>query len=410
MSEPAVGRSRTSAPVFLGLYRAEPHGEIARLLLAFLASAGLFYVNIMPALVDGLIHGAGFSNRDAGMIGSSNVYGAALGALTAVFLVKRINWRAAAYALLAGLICMDLVSMLLHSFQQLVVARFLHGYFGGMLVGIGFSIIARTREADRTFGYLLMVQVGLGGVGLMLLPPLVPMLGTWVLFAALILFSSATLAMVPFLDAYPAAVEQERTASTADGRLRRGPLTLSLVATFLFQGGNMAVYAYMIGVGRAAGLGTEITSPALAVADWIAIAGSGLVILLSTRYGRTLPLTAAILVTAACTWALHFSGLATVFVTANCVIGITWAFGIPYLLGMCAEFDATGQMAALGGFASKMGLASGPMLAALVVGKSNYALVIDLGTAILLLCLVAVLWPARLLDRDRRVAARALVD
>jgi predicted MFS family arabinose efflux permease len=173
MNEPAAGPGRASTAVLPGLRRAAPNGEIARILLAFLASAGLFYVNIMPALVDGLIHGAGFSNRDAGMIGSSNVYGAALGALAAVFLVKRISWRRFAYGLLGGLICADLVSMLLHGFVALLVARFLHGFMGGMLVGIAFSIIARTREADRTFGYLLMVQVGLGGIGLMLLPPLV---------------------------------------------------------------------------------------------------------------------------------------------------------------------------------------------------------------------------------------------
>lgn len=409
MNTPSAGTSRSSDTVFLGLGKASPNGEIARILLAFLASAGLFYVNIMPALVDGLIHGAGFSNREAGMIGSSNVYGAALGALTAVFLVKRINWRAAAYGLLVGLICMDLVSMTLHSFQYLLVVRFLHGFIGGVLVGIGFSIISRTREADRTFGYLLLVQVGIGGIGLMLLPPLVPILGTWVLFAALIMFSAVTLAMVPFLDSYPAGGEPKRAVRTADGRLRRGPLMLSLLATFLFQGGNMAVYAYAIGIGKAAGLGTAITSPALAVADWIAIAGSALVIFLSTRYGRTVPLIIAILVTAAATWALHFSGVAAVYVLANCVVGMTWAFGIPYLLGMCSEFDATGQMAALGGFASKMGLASGPMLAALVVGKSNYGLVINLGTAILLLCLLATLLPSRLLDRERR-AADALIN
>ena len=285
MNLPSAGKGRPSDVVFLGLRKASPNGEIARILLAFLASAGLFYVNIMPALVDGLIHGAGFSNRQAGMIGSSNVYGAALGALVAVFLVKRINWRVAAYVLLVGLICMDLVSMTLHGFEQLLVVRFLHGFIGGMLVGIGFSIISRTREADRTFGYLLLVQVGVGGIGLMLLPPLVPLLGTWVLFAALIMFSAVTLAMVPFLDSYPAGGKPKRAVRTADGRLRRGPLILSLLATFLFQGGNMAVYAYAIGIGKAAGLGTGITSPALAVADWIAIAGSALVIFLSTRYG-----------------------------------------------------------------------------------------------------------------------------
>ena len=148
MNHPAAS---ATGPVFLGLRKAAPHGEIARVLLAFLASAGLFYVNIMPALVDGLIQGAGFSNREAGMVGSSNVYGASLGALVAVFFVKRVNWRRASYALLIGLISMDLLSMLVQAFLPLLAMRFVHGFIGGMLVGIGFSIIARTTQADRTF-------------------------------------------------------------------------------------------------------------------------------------------------------------------------------------------------------------------------------------------------------------------
>lgn len=397
-----MNQSAASAtdPVFLGLRKAAPHGEIARVLLAFLASAGLFYVNIMPALVDGLIQGAGFTNREAGMVGSSNVYGASLGALVAVFFVKRVNWRRASYGLLIGLISMDLLSMLVQAFLPLLAMRFVHGFIGGMLVGIGFSIIARTTQADRTFGYLLLVQFGLGGAGLMILPPLVPVLGTWVLFAALILFSGATLLMVPFLTEYPVDAVRKPAAETAEG-IRRGPLALSLLATFLFQAGNMAVYAYVIGLGEAAGLGMEFISPTLAAAAWIGIVGSGLVIVLPARLGRTVPLALAILLTVAGTWALHFSDVEFVYIVANCLVGITWAFGIPYLLGMCSEFDKAGQMAALGGFASKMGLASGPMLAALVVGADDYGLVINLGTAALAASLVAALLPSRLLDRTR---------
>ncbi len=82
--------------------RVAPNGIPARVFLSFLATAGLFYVNIMPALVSGLIDGLGFSNRDAGLVVSANVYGAALGALTAVFLVKRIPWRASCVTLFRG--------------------------------------------------------------------------------------------------------------------------------------------------------------------------------------------------------------------------------------------------------------------------------------------------------------------
>jgi len=72
------------------------------------------------------------------------------------------------------------------------------------------------------------------------------------------------------------------------------------------------------------------------------------------------------------------------------------------LSGMNAEFDTTGQMAALGGFASKMGLASGPAVAALVVGESNYGLVITVATLMLVLCFLVALRPAYILD----IAAR----
>ena len=57
------------------------------------------------------------------------------------------------------------------------------------------------------------------------------------------------------------------------------------------------------------------------------------------------------------------SGLITIYFVANSVTGITWGFVIPYLLGLAATFDKYGQMAALAGFVSKIGLASGPLIA-----------------------------------------------
>jgi predicted MFS family arabinose efflux permease len=381
---------------------AAPNGEIARVLLAFLATAGLFYVNIMPALVDGLIEGLGFSNRDAGLVGSANVYGAAVGAFTAVFVVKHINWRMAAVVLLCGLIAIDLGSMLLENPPALIGTRFVHGCVGGLLVGIGFAVMSRTTEVDRTFGYLLTIQFGLGGLGLIYLPPLVPVLGTKVLFMSLIAFSTVTLLMLPFLADYPPKTQQVLDRGHGSNLKLIG---LALLATFLFQAANMGIYAFAIGIGKDALLETGFISNALGIAAWLAIAGSVLVILLSTRFGRTWPVGIAIIMTALSIWLLHFSHVkpggweTSVFWWANVVWGVGWAFIISYLLGMCSEFDTTGQMAALGGFASKMGLASGPAVAALIVGDNNYGLLINVAVIALALCLLAMLLPARTLDR-----------
>ena len=103
--------------------------------------------------------------------------------------------------------------------------------------------------------------------------------------------------------------------------------------------------------------------------------------------------------TALATWALHGSEIAWVYALANGLIGVTWSFGIPYLLGMCAQFDQTGQSAALGGFASKMGMASGPLVAAWVVGADDFSRVINVGAVALVLSLVVAMVPAILLDR-----------
>jgi len=380
---------------------AAPDGEIARVLLAFLATAGIFYVNIMPAIVDGLIEGLNFSNRDAGLVASANTYGAAFGAFTAVFYVKRMNWRMSAYALLVGLIAIDLISILLETPGALIATRAFHGFIGGALVGIGFAVMSRTSEVSRSFGYLLTIQFGLGGLGIMYLPSLVPMFGTKAMFLSLVAFSAVTLCMVPFLAKYPAGeMHHERKA----GSIKIVPAAAALLATFLFQAANMGIYAYAIGIGKFAGLDHTFVTSSLGVSAWVAIAGSVFVILLSTRFGRLRPVTAAVLVTAAATWILHYSHVnpdswvSSVYWLANAAIAIAWAFTISYLLGMNAEFDTTGQMAALGGFASKMGLASGPAVAALIVGESNYGLVINVATVALVLCLVVVVMPARILD------------
>ena len=386
----------TNANIFS---KASPDSMLARLLLAFLATAGLFYVNIMPALVDGLVEGLGFTNKEAGLVGSSNVYGAAVGALLIVFLISRINWRTAAWVFLSGLIIIDAASIFIADAQLLTSLRFLHGLIGGMLVGTGFAVIARTHKPDRTFGMLLGVQYGLGGLGIMVIPPLVPDFGTPILFLTLIGFSIVTALMLPFIPDYPIDTKSANRSEHQAPAIKLQPLSLTLLALFLFQAANMAVFAYIIVLGKSFGLDPAFIMPVLGAASWVGVLGALLVVVFSTRFGRFFPVLIGMAVTLVATWLLHYSGSPLAFIIANCAVGITWAFIIAYLLGMSAEFDKAGRMAALGGFASKMGLASGPFVAALIVGDNNYALLVNVALVFMAISMIAAIIPARFLDR-----------
>ncbi|HEY4977592.1 MAG TPA: MFS transporter [Candidatus Acidoferrum sp.] len=370
----------------------------ARFLLAFLATAGFFYVNIMPALVDGLKVGLGFTNKQAGLVGSCNVYGAAGGAFLIVFLVRRINWRTAAHFFLLGLIGMDLLSMLLKNPFALMGARFVHGFIGGMLVGMSYSIFARTKAPDRTFGVLLLVQVFAGGLGVMSLPLLVTRFGTNVLFGALILFSATTLVMLQFLPDYPVKAPVPRIPGAAPDRLQLKPLLLALLSVFFFQAGNMGLFAFIIGLGKNHGLEVAFVSETLGIANWFATLGAVLVIVVSTRFGIFKPILGGMLLTLVGTYVFNYSGVKWIWIAANIGTGITWNFVISHLLGMCARFDQTGQTAVWGGFASKMGLASGPMLFSFIVGAGNYSALIAMALVLLIFATFTSAIPAWVLD------------
>jgi hypothetical protein len=281
--------------------------------------------------------------------------------------------------------------------STLMGVRFVHGLAGGMQVGLAFSIIARTVAPDRTFGMLLLVQVLAGGLGLMGLPLLVPRLGSGVVFAALILFSLIALVMLQFLPDYPVGERSQRAAADSP---RTKPLVQALASVFLFQAANMGLFAFIIGLGRRHGLEIDFISETLGLANWLSVAGALLVIALSTRYGIFKPVLGGIFLSLIGTWAFSYCETKWIWIAANVGTGITWNFVISHLLGMCSRFDKTGQAAVWSGFASKMGLATGPMLASLIVGAGNYPALIATAVALLALAMLSSSLPALTLDRE----------
>ncbi|NOX83572.1 MAG: MFS transporter [Alphaproteobacteria bacterium] len=370
-------------------------------MLAFLATAGLFYVNIMAAIVDGLVSGMGISESAAGNIGSANIYGAALGALFAVTVVKHFPWRPMALVALFGLIALDLGSIPVTSADVLLGVRLVHGLFGGFLVGVAFSIIARTKSPDRAFGTLLFVQFGLGGLGVMFLPRLVPIYGTQALFLSLAAFSLVTLLMVPFLDRYP--VDRQTRTMTSQGRVKTFPLSMTLLAIFIFQAANMALLAFIIRLGLNYGLDRNYVSMALGLATWVALLGPLVVMIIGIRFGRFWPLLLGMALTLGGTGFFHLSGQPWAYLLANCATGITWGMVIAYLLGMTAEFDKAGRLSAFGGFISKLGLATGPVIAGRILDAGfGFGSLINFALIGLGLSAMVMLLPALNLDRTAK--------
>ena len=156
-------------------------------------------------------------------------------------------------------------------------------------------------------------------------------------------------------------------------------LALNFLSTML---GQYGVWAYIDRIGSAIGLAPEDIGEALGLATIIGIGGSLGAAILSTRYGRLLPISIGVIISILSMTILLDDFNAFQFLVAACVFNFTFNFILPYLMACAAAVDMTGKLIILTSVSSSAGLATGPALAALVQEAMNFDMVIIIGISL----------------------------
>lgn len=377
-------------------FRLAPEGLPARFVLGLLATAGILYANVSPVIVSGLAAGSVFTPESAGYVLSANMYGNALGGFLAVFFVARVSWRPVALALLVLIASADLFSAWASDATTLMTSRFCHGLASGALLGVVTSVIARTTSPERTFAIFIGVQLTLGGIGAAVLTPLIADMGANVVWFVLAGYSVIALVLTTLLDDYPMLSGRRREFGPPD-RAAWPPIALALGALFLYQAAQMATFAYVIEVGSHHHFDATFVSLAVAVSLWIGGPAALLVTWWSTRSGRLLPVFVGTILTAA-SLLLMLPDSQLSFFAAGVGFGIFFSVTFPYLLGVVAEMDNSGRLAAVAGFTSSLGLATGPAIAAVLIAGGDVDQVVMFSIALMIASAVLVAKPAGLLD------------
>ena len=339
-------------------------------MLAMVAMAGPLYIDIMPAIIAGLRTEYGLSAQQAGFVAASNGYGSTLGAVIALLVVPRVSWRPLAAGLLALLIAFDLGTVAVRGFDTLVALRFCHGVAGGLLVGITYALIAQTADARRGFGILFIFHFGFGGLGLMVSILAGHLLQRGVMFAVLAAFSLMALVLLFRLPAF----RQPRSRREGAGFPWRLPRLAAIAGLFLFQAANLGLGAFLIGIATDRGISAAFASSAVGFGLWAGVPGALIMLALSRRFGWR-PLVPVMLAAGGAKTLVLAGGDPALFALAVAAIFFTMAVALPYGYAICARDDPDGQSAVLAGFASKLGLASGPAIAGILYSQGADLLV-----------------------------------
>jgi MFS family permease len=377
-----------------------PNGFPACIALAIIESAGIMYANVGPVIVSGLARTAVFDAERAGYVLSSNLFGTALGGLLVIPLLARLNWRGAAAVLLGMLMAMDLASAYATQAEHFYALRFIHGLCGGALIGFSLSVIARTRNPERTISLFITLQLVSGGVLAAVATPLLDTVGLKLIWFVLVAYAIVGLALLPLLGPYPVQ-EAGRSRGRTPARAGAGSVMLVMAAVLVFQVGEMGAFAYVVEQGLGHGFSAGFIGTALATSLWLGGPAALFVAWWGIRSGRLRPLLVSVLACGLAILALTVP-VPWAFFAANVLFAMAFGISISYMLGVGSELDNSGRMGAVAGFFSSFGLSVGPAIAGFLVGNGMLNGVFVLGS-ILIIASAAMLWgPARMLDRKSR--------
>lgn len=366
-----------------------PHSALSvYVMVAMVAMAGPLYIDIMPAIVAALRTEYGLSATQAGYVAASNGYGSTFGALAALFIVPRVPWRLLSAALLAVLVAADSATIGAHGFETLMILRFLHGVAGGMLVGATYALLAQMADPRRGFGIVFILHFGFGGIGIMASVYAANLFRQGVVFAVLVAFSVIALLLLVRLPAFRQPGIREPSKLTVQTGRWPVPLMARIVGLFLFQAANLGLGAFLIGIAVDFGHTAPFASTTVGFALWAGVPGAFIMLVLSRRFGW-MPLVPVVAAAGLSKLLVMMGAQPALYALAVAAIFFTMAIALPYGFALCARDDSSGRAALLAGFASKLGLASGPAIVGIVYSHGADLLV---GAAVVTVIMAACLF------------------
>lgn len=368
--------------------------------LAFVATAGLSYMNYLPSLVNALAGELGFTSVQAGQIVAINGYGGLLGIAMAILLVTKINQRSTIILALLILTLTDLASAWIDNYELMLGWRFFAGTLGGLCVGLAFSSIARTKNPDRGFGFLLLTQFSVGSLVILLLPGLEFLFGSEAVFCVM---AGITLTSIAFQLLLPDTVSTDPHGlhNEAKPKLAGAQLVLILSIT-LYQVAASAIWAYAGLIGLEANLGSDNVSDYLGTTSLLGLLGAMLPILKRDNVGRLKWILTGITLSTVSAALLLVAEINILYVFSMAFLFISWPIVLSFLLAITADQDESGRLSTMAALVSYFGLATGPLLAASIFSISDVSTVLLSCALIFLISCILLLKPAMSRERVRK--------
>jgi predicted MFS family arabinose efflux permease len=376
------------------------------LLLVGSVTEGIFL--ILPSFVGAIGDLLHLSPVRTGLLGSADLAGIAVSTATGAWWLRQVSWRRAVGWALALFCLLNVLCFFVTGFYALMGLRLASGVTAGVAYAVALAGIVDTRRADRNAGLLLCMQVVFSAIGLYVADVVPPQWRLDTVYGYILAW------LIPTQLICWGYFPQDPGHRPRSGRLQwrqiAGPGTAALLGAGLYFLMIGAVWGYLEGVARGAGLTLEQTGYALSAGLVLSLAGSAAAALIGVRFGKVLPLIVTAFSQIGALLLLtrlgHYARPVTAFFWINTVFQIFWSYVIAYFIVIFNDVDASGRFVAFYGTATHLMLAVGPYVGALLIEGGGYTLLLWFGVVATTLCYASFVTGARLSSRQQAPEAQ----
>jgi len=328
--------------------------------------------------VGGIISELGLSQSQANLVSSAEIAGMALSSMLGFFWIQKYKWKTIAYFGIAVIILGNLISSIGFSeepsFSLLVVVRFLTGLFGhGVCFSLGVAAIGRTNNPDKNFAYSVAAQVIMGSLTALLVPMAMAKYGISGMTIPAVFLALIGLFFVKHLYA-------NNPSETNDDQIKDGSKII-----FLPLIGLLIMVVWQMGVGPffnnlvPYGIGNGISSDAIGIALFVStamsiigpISASMLIDKVDRSHAIFGALTVQILIILSFTGEITWIG----FMLRAICFQVAWNFVGPFLMGMIAAVDRSGNYSVMIPASQLGGISIGHAVIASLLNSGNPSLI-----------------------------------
>jgi MFS family permease len=339
--------------------------------VSVLGSIALLPLLVLPTMIGALVDYTGFTEAEAGWVAAVGFAGSALGAIVAGLRIRHFDPRMLGVVGLVLLAVFDAASVFASQLPAwlFVTFRFVSGVGGAIAFAAVMASIATMSNPERGYGIFMVFQFGISAVGLYGLPFLLPVIGVSGMF--LILSAAAVLSLLLRNAVIHRKAVSAETAVEIHTLLKPAAL-LAMFGIGLYETANLGYYTYSERIGVNFGLTDYRIGEILGLATFLGVPSALIVVWLGDRFGQLKPLSAALLVSVVGLLVLLYPLGPASYAVSMYLMGIAWAFGLPYFQAVEARIDPGGSVVVVGGFFTSCGAVLGPAIAATLVRPGFY--------------------------------------